>query len=168
MNAFFIRIPNIVTKFQNVDILYKICYILVLSSAHARRIVSVNTCSTWPYSRSLLFATQKPFCSQIWFPFILSLYHELTNSRRRVSTYLNELLIFYLSPNLACFCARVCYATFWTGWLSVAQRNTPGLEICYAILAKTWQMGVNYSRHPFKLTFFYLKPFQFEWQRNCC
>ena len=34
-------IPNIVTKFQNVDIFYKICYILVLSFAHARRIVSV-------------------------------------------------------------------------------------------------------------------------------
>ena len=37
----FIRIPIIVTKFQNVDIFYKICYIFVLSSAHARRIVSI-------------------------------------------------------------------------------------------------------------------------------
>ena len=42
LNAFFIRIPNVVTKFQNFDIFYKICYILVLSSAHARRIVSVK------------------------------------------------------------------------------------------------------------------------------
>ena len=32
-----------VTKFQNVDIFHKIWYILVLSSAHARRIVSVLT-----------------------------------------------------------------------------------------------------------------------------
>ena len=35
-------IPNIVTKIQSIDIFYKICYMLVLSSAHARRIVSVN------------------------------------------------------------------------------------------------------------------------------
>ena len=39
---FFIGIPNIITKFQNVDMFYKICYILVLSSAHGRRIVSVK------------------------------------------------------------------------------------------------------------------------------
>ena len=31
-------------KFQNVDIFYKMCFILVLSSAHARRIVSVKGC----------------------------------------------------------------------------------------------------------------------------
>ena len=36
---FFIRITKIATKFQNVDIFG---YILVLSSAHTRRIVSVN------------------------------------------------------------------------------------------------------------------------------
>ena len=35
-------IPNIVTKFQTVDIFYQMCYILVLSSAHSRRIVSVK------------------------------------------------------------------------------------------------------------------------------
>ena len=30
-----------ITKFPHVDIFYKMCYILVLSSAHARRVVSV-------------------------------------------------------------------------------------------------------------------------------
>ena len=42
LNAFFTRIPNIVTKFYNFDIFYQICYILGLLSAHARRIVSVK------------------------------------------------------------------------------------------------------------------------------
>ena len=41
LNAFFKRIPNIVTKFQIVDIFYQICFIFVLSSAHARRIGSM-------------------------------------------------------------------------------------------------------------------------------
>ena len=42
LNAFFIRIPNIVTKFQNFDIFYQICYNLDLASAHAFRAESVK------------------------------------------------------------------------------------------------------------------------------
>ena len=49
---FHLGIPNIVTKLQNVDIFYKICYILVLSSAHARRIVSVKM---WLWSHNITY-----------------------------------------------------------------------------------------------------------------
>ena len=57
LNAFFIRIPNIVTKFQNVDIFNNMCYILVLSSAHARRIVRVK-CHVFMKQRK-----RRGFCS---------------------------------------------------------------------------------------------------------
>ena len=51
LNAFFIRILNhSITKFQNVDIFYKFVTFLSLSSAHARRIVSIN-------NRPFLFAS---------------------------------------------------------------------------------------------------------------
>ena len=55
-------IPNIVTKFQNVDIFYQICYILVLSFAHARRIVNIksNICDSYQNVREKgLFANFK-------------------------------------------------------------------------------------------------------------
>ena len=41
LNEFFIVVPNMVMKFHNFDIFYKLCLLFDLSSAHARRIVSV-------------------------------------------------------------------------------------------------------------------------------
>ena len=48
-NAFFMVIPNMVMKFQNVDIFYQICYIFNLSSAHACRVENIIVVSCVRY-----------------------------------------------------------------------------------------------------------------------
>ena len=44
-------VPNMVMKFQNVNIFYKMCFIFDLSSAHACRVESIKT----QFSKCALF-----------------------------------------------------------------------------------------------------------------
>ena len=67
LNAFLMVIPDIVTKFHNVDIFCNFCEICYLSSAHACHVESVNHLNYKVYNQKCSIRQQcVNICFQIW------------------------------------------------------------------------------------------------------